>query len=222
MTPEGIVLNINKPTGITSYSVVRKVKKITNAKKVGHGGALDPFASGVLLILGGRGATKRFDELSRLKKKYRTVFRLGLQTDTHDINGEMQRDEHVNVSLDEIESVIEDYTGDIDQIPPMYSAKKVGGKRLYEYAREGMAVDREPTQVTVYDIDGKKMEGRDIYFEVTCSSGTYIRALARDIGNGLGTGAVVSELTRTAVGDYTIDEAIPIENVEGAWNSITA
>jgi len=222
MTTQGTILNINKPTGISSFSVVRKVRKISNTKKVGHGGTLDPFASGVLLVLVGRGATSRFEELLRLTKIYHATFRLGLQTDTHDIEGEVVQDERVSVSRKVLISTVNDYVGKIEQTPPMYSAKKISGKRLYEYARNGVKVQREPAEVEIHDIVITEVKGRDIHLEVTCSAGTYIRALARDIGKDMGTGAAVTELTRTAVGEYTIDNAIPLKDLEGTWNSITA
>lgn len=222
MRSNGIVLNINKPAGITSFDVVRQVRKITGEKKVGHAGTLDPFATGVLLILVGRGATKRFDEFMTKSKSYSATFRFGLTTDSHDITGEIQRDEDVEIKEEDVLDILPNYQGDIEQIPPMFSAKKVGGKRLYKLARQGKNIERDPDTVTIHSIQAESLNERDFRFEITCGKGTYIRALARDIGNDLDVGACVTELIRTGVGEYGIEDALSLEEVEEEWNSIAA
>ncbi|MCF7802967.1 MAG: tRNA pseudouridine(55) synthase TruB [Candidatus Marinimicrobia bacterium] len=221
MSP-GIVLNINKPKGITSFSVVRHVRKITDEKKVGHAGTLDPFATGVLLVLVGRGATKRMKEFMRLRKQYRATLRFGLMTDTHDIDGTVEQDNEVRVSPKEVQSLARDFTGEIVQVPPMYSAKKFDGKPLYKYAREGKSVKRDPTRVTIHDITIGPVDGRDVTLDIACSKGTYIRALARDMGALTGTGVAVTKLECTAVGDYTVEAALPLNELGERWNSIVA
>jgi len=218
----GIVLNINKPKGIPSFSVVRHVRKISNEKKVGHAGTLDPFATGVLIVLVGRGATKRVEEFMRLPKQYRATLRFGLTTDTHDVDGTVEQDEEVSISPKKVKSLAQDFTGEIMQVPPMYSAKKVDGKPLYKYAREGKTVERDPTTVTIHEITIDSIDGRDVTLDIACSKGTYIRALARDMGELTGTGAAVTKLERTAVGDYTVRGAIPLNELGERWNSIVA
>lgn len=222
MTANGIILNINKPAGLTSFGVVRRIRRITGVKKVGHAGTLDPFATGVLILLVGRKATRRFDEFASLDKSYSAIFRFGLTTDSHDITGETLSDKPADIKESDIQSVLADYQGEVDQVPPMFSAKKVNGKRLYKLARQGKRVEREVSKVTIHQIDAQPVSRRDFRFDITCSKGTYIRALARDIGSKLGVGACVTELTRTAIGEYNLDTALLLEEVEEKWNSIAA
>ena len=222
MASNGVVLNIDKPAGITSFDVVRYVRKITGRKKVGHAGTLDPFATGVLLILVGRGATRRFDEFQQMPKSYEATFRFGLTTDSHDITGAVIRDKPVQIEEEQIQEHLPGYRGKIRQVPPMFSAKKVDGKRLYKLARKGESVEREPNEVTIHWLEARGINQRDFRFEITCSKGTYIRAMARDIGEDLGTGACVTELIRTAIGEYHLGDAISLEEVEDEWNSIAA
>lgn len=222
MKADGIILNINKPAGITSFQVVREVRRITGVKKVGHAGTLDPAANGVLIVLVGRGATKQFDAFAALTKTYLATFRLGIQSTTHDLDGEILRDEPVEVETDHLQSALSQYQGTIKQIPPMYSAKKQNGRRLYKLAQKGKTVKRKPAEVTIYDLQLLEHRDRDVRLRVTCSRGTYIRALARDVGADLDTHAVVAELTRTAVGDYQLQNAIPLDNLEQQWNFLAA
>lgn len=222
MPENGTILNINKPKGLTSFDVVRRVRKLTGVKKVGHAGTLDPFATGVLLILVGRGATKQSNALMELRKQYSAVIRFGLQTDSHDITGEVAFDQNVEIVTESVENLLPKYTGTIEQIPPMFSAKKVNGKKLYKLARQGKTIEREPNSVTIYEIKCAKINSRDYTFDISCSKGTYIRSLARDFGEDLDTGACVIELERTAVGAYTIEDAMSLKEVEHEWNSIIA
>ncbi len=222
MNESGTILNVNKPTGFTSFDVVRKIRGITGVKKVGHAGTLDPFATGVLLILVGRGATRQSNELMTLQKRYEATFRFGLSTDSHDITGEVLYDEPVEIETESLDELLPDYTGSIKQVPPMFSAKKIDGKRLYKLARQGKTVEREPSTVKIYELGCEQINARDFRLSIACSKGTYIRSLARDLGEELGTGACVIELERTAVGDYTLEDALTIKEVEQEWHSITA
>jgi len=222
MPDNGTILNINKPKGLTSFDVVRRVRKITGVKKVGHAGTLDPFATGVLLILVGRGATKQSNALMGLRKQYNAVIRFGLSTDSHDITGNIEFDRDTEIDSTSLENLLPKYTGSIEQVPPMFSAKKVNGKKLYKLARQGKTIKRKPNSITIYDIQFVKMNSRDFRFHISCSKGTYIRSLARDFGEELATGACVIELERTAVGDYIIEDAMNLKEVEQEWNSIIA
>lgn len=219
---QGTVLNIHKPADYTSFDVVREVRDLTGVRKVGHAGTLDPFATGVLLILVGRGATRRFEEFMQLPKTYRATFRFGWISDTLDSTGEFLQQEDLEVKEPELRKILPEFTGTIEQIPPMYSAKKVDGQRLYKLARQGKEVERKPSRVTVYSLDLLALNNSECRFEISCSKGTYIRALARDIGERYGTGACVTELVRTAIGSYTLDDAISLNNLEEKWNSIAA
>ena len=222
MKQDGTILNINKRKGLSSFDVVRYVRKVTNMKKVGHAGTLDPLANGVLLILVGRGATKQSSDLMILPKTYETTIRLGLKTPTLDLEGEIQLDEDVRIPVGAVEETLKHYEGEIDQVPPMYSAKRVGGRRLYKIAKEGRVVEREPSKVRIHRIELLEKKDRDIRIIVTCSKGTYIRSLARDIGTDLNTHGTVTALTRTAVGDYRINDAVELDQLESVWNSIAA
>lgn len=217
-----MVLNIDKPVGMTSFQVVEKIRSITGEKKVGHAGTLDPIAGGVLIVLVGRGATKRFQEFMTLPKTYLTTIRLGVLTDTHDLEGTVLTDQPVTIDNAQLQSVLDEFQGQIQQVPPMYSAKKVNGQRLYKLAKQGKTVEREPSEVTIHDLTLLDRTGRDIQLRIRCSKGTYIRALARDIGNELGTHAAVAQLTRTAVGQYNLDNAILLDDLERRWSYIAA
>ncbi len=222
MGATGTVLNIDKPAGMTSFDVVDRVRTVTGVQKVGHAGTLDPFATGVLLILVGRGATKRFEEFLSLRKTYHSVFQFGLVTDTLDITGEVEQETEAAVDREVLEPILEKYTGEILQVPPMYSAKKVDGVRLYQLARQGKEVEREPVRITVEELRLLDISGSTCTLMVRCSRGTYVRALARDIGEEYGTGACVTKLTRTAIGKYQLEDAIALEDLEEVWNSIAS
>jgi len=171
------IINVYKPVGITSHDVVYKIRRITGIKKVGHTGTLDPDADGVLPICIGKG-TKVADMLTFSDKRYTAVMRLGITTDTLDLSGKVLSENQVNVTKEQIETAVKSFIGDISQIPPMYSAVKIGGKKLYELARKGIVIERKPRNVTIYDIKILNIENNDITIDVSCSKGTYIRTIA--------------------------------------------
>jgi tRNA pseudouridine55 synthase len=205
---------VNKPVGPTSHDIIDRLRRLTGEKRIGHAGTLDPFASGVLLVGIGRAATRQLGELVGLDKKYRAVLRLGAVSDTDDKTGAITANENAaRFSAPEIETILKKFTGKQSQTPPMYSAKKIKGKKLYELAREGKTVAREPAAIEIYSLvvtPNTDKHPQKISLSVHCSSGTYIRALARDIGAALGCGAYLEELERTAVGPFILETAIPL------------
>jgi tRNA pseudouridine55 synthase len=209
------VLNINKPIGISSFEVVRKVKKLAKEKKVGHGGTLDPEACGVLPVCIGR-ATKSIDFIMEGEKEYIAKVKLGVVTDTYDREGKVIREGNVNFTEREITNAIYKFIGAIDQVPPMYSALKQNGKKLYELAREGKEVYREPRRITIYSIDILSISSPIIEIKVRCSKGTYIRSLCYDIGEELGCGAMMWHLKRTATGPFIIENSVDLEELTEA------
>jgi tRNA pseudouridine55 synthase len=207
----GKIVAIDKPTGWTSFDVVNKLRGMTGVKKVGHAGTLDPFATGVLLICFAS-ATKQVDSLMALEKEYQGTFELGTETDSHDVTGKVIAQHPVpELSREQIEQAVRRYVGEIMQTPPMFSALKREGRRLYELARKGEQVELEPRKVTVYAFDVLDVVLPEIRFQVTCSRGTYIRALARDLGKDLGCGAFLKTLRRTRVGQYAASSSLSIE-----------
>lgn len=209
------VLNIRKEKGYTSFDVVAKLRGILHMKKIGHTGTLDPEAEGVLPIVLGK-ATKLVDLLTEKQKTYEALLHLGLETDTQDMTGKVLREEPVNVTEEEAIAVIRSFLGEQQQIPPMYSALKVDGKKLYELAREGKTVERKPRTVHFYEIEIKKIELPYIRFSVTCSKGTYIRTLCHDIGQKLGCGGCMEELIRTRSGNFDLEDSMTLAQVEEA------
>ena len=193
------VLNIRKEKGYTSFDVVAKLRGILHMKKIGHTGTLDPEAEGVLPVVLGK-ATKLVDLLTEKQKTYEALLHLGLETDTQDMTGTVLEEKPVEVTEEEVRTVIRSFLGEQQQIPPMYSALKVDGKKLYELAREGKIVERKPRAVQFYEIEIKKIELPYVRFSVTCSKGTYIRTLCHDIGQKLGCGGCMEELLRTDLG----------------------
>ena len=211
----GIIV-INKPKEYTSHDVVAKVKKILNIKKVGHTGTLDPNATGVLPLLLNTG-TKLSKYLIEHDKEYEVTLELGIKTDTADIEGNVIKKEEVNwEKLNDIEETLNTFLGEQTQIPPIYSAIKVNGKKLYEYARSGQNINIESRNIQIYEIELQKIDKQknEINFRVHCSKGTYIRSLCEDIAQRLGTIGYMKELTRTKVGNFTINEAVKIEEIE--------
>lgn len=206
------ILNVFKPTGITSFDVVRRIRKISHIKKVGHAGTLDPEASGVLPVCIGK-ATKAIDYIMGDFKIYEAELKLGVITDTYDREGKILVESEVNASVDEITQVINSFVGEIKQIPPMYSALKVNGKKLYELARAGIEIEREPRAIVIYDIDITNIKIPYIKFRVKCSKGTYIRSLCYDIGEKLKCGGMMWNLQRTATGQFHIENAINIDEL---------
>lgn len=207
------IININKEKGYTSHDVVAVLRKLLHIRKIGHTGTLDPDATGVLPVCVGK-ATKVCDVITDRDKTYEAKVVLGITTDTLDTSGEILTRKPVSVTKDELMEVIKSFVGEIEQIPPMYSAIKVNGKKLYEYAREGVEIERKPRKVTIYDIELLDALLPSFSIRVKCSKGTYIRTLCDDIGNKLGCGAAMSELTRTAVGRFKIEEAFTLSQIE--------
>ncbi|HFE9700585.1 TPA: tRNA pseudouridine(55) synthase TruB [Clostridium perfringens] len=208
------VINIYKNTGMTSFDVVAMVRRVAKMKKVGHTGTLDPAASGVLPVCLGK-ATKIIDYIMENKKVYRVNLKLGMVTDTYDLEGEVLREKDAShITKDEILNCINSFVGTIDQVPPMYSALKQNGVRLYELARQGIEVHREARKITIYSIENIKIESNDnIQMDVCCSKGTYIRSLCYDIGEKLNVGATMTALERIQNGPFTKEEAINIEDL---------
>jgi tRNA pseudouridine55 synthase len=207
------IINIKKEKGFTSHDVVAKMRGITKQKKIGHTGTLDPDATGVLPVCLGK-ATKVCDLLTDKDKTYRTVLELGRTTDTYDATGQTLSQNNVTVTEDEVCETIRSFVKTYEQIPPMYSAIKVGGKKLYELARNGIEVERKGRTVTIMSIQMEQVNLPYVTFEVTCSKGTYIRSLCYDIGQALGCGGCMYALERTRVGRYRIEDAYTLSQVE--------
>lgn len=209
------IINIRKEKGYTSHDVVAKLRGILKIKKIGHTGTLDPDAEGVLPVCIGKG-TKLCDLLTEKDKEYQAVLLLGVETDTQDITGNILGKREVNVSPAQVEEVILSFKGSYDQIPPMYSAVRVGGKRLYELAREGKEIERRPRRVEIFEIRIDKIELPKVVFHVRCSKGTYIRTLCHDIGEKLGCKGCMESLVRTRVERFCIQDALTLAQVEEA------
>jgi tRNA pseudouridine55 synthase len=210
---EGEIILIDKPSGPTSFQVVNKVRKITGVKKVGHSGTLDPLASGLVIVCTGK-KTKEMDRFINLDKTYTGIIRLGLSSPSMDTETECS--EHpLPEDLDEqkILEVREKFLGEIEQTPPMYSAVKIKGKKLYNLARKGKFVERKPRKVFISKFDIEKVELPDIYFYITCSKGTYIRAIADDLGKELNCGGVLFKLRREKIGEFNVKNALTIEQL---------
>ena len=211
------IINIYKEQGYTSHDVVAKLRGILRMKKIGHTGTLDPDAVGVLPVCTGR-ATKLCGMITDWGKTYEAVMLLGTRTDTQDISGNILSQTEVNVTKIQIMDVIGSFTGEYDQIPPMYSALKHNGKKLYELARQGIEIERKPRRVNIKSIliNDINMEDNDktVTFTVECSKGTYIRTLCEDIGNRLGCGACMQSLKRTRVGSFSIDNSYTLSQIE--------
>ena len=207
------IINVYKEKDFTSFDVVAKLRGILKQKKIGHTGTLDPDAVGVLPVCLGS-ATKLCDMLTDKKKEYIAEFVLGKETDTQDISGQVIKETEVVCTQEEIKTAIQSFVGDYDQLPPMYSAIKVDGKRLYELARQGKEVERKKRPVTFYEIEIIKCELPYVTIRVLCSKGTYIRTLCHDIGQKLGCGAAMTELERTRSGQFTKENAYTLAEIE--------
>lgn len=208
------VLNIYKEKGYTSHDVVAKLRRIVGQKKIGHTGTLDPDAVGVLPVCLGK-ATKVCDMLTDKDKTYEAVLLLGKVTDTQDSSGRILAESDIqNLEEQEVQKAVCSFAGEYDQIPPMYSALKVNGKKLYELARNGQEVERKPRRVIIHKIRILKMELPRVHMEVTCSKGTYIRTLCHDIGQSLGCGGIMESLVRTRVERFAIEDSIRLEEAE--------
>ena len=207
------ILIIDKPSGITSHGVVARLRRATGEKRIGHGGTLDPMATGVLPVFVGR-ATRAAEFFVSDDKEYEASFRLGVTTDTQDITGTLLSSSDVNVTEQQVKEVLREFTGEISQIPPMYSALKSGGKKLYELARQGIETERRPRLIRIDLLELTGSDGDEYGIRVSCSKGTYIRTLCHDIGARLGCGAAMTELRRTRSGCFGIEYATPLAEVE--------
>ena len=214
-----MIININKPVDWSSFDVVKKIKNITKHKKVGHGGTLDPFASGVLII-GTEKDTRSLSSITNSDKTYEAEIELGKVTNTLDTEGEVVREMPIPMMESKnIESTLHSFMGKQKQMPPMFSAKKHNGIRLYKLARMGKEIDREDIDIFISDIGLIDFNSNSIKFRVECSKGTYVRVLGKDIAERLGTVGYLTELTRTKVGDHLIDDSLSIELFQNKWKS---
>ena len=208
---DGIVI-VDKPQDWTSQDVVSKLRGVFQTRRIGHGGTLDPMATGVLPVFVGR-ATRGVEFFEHAEKTYEAVLRLGLHTDTEDITGEVLEEKEVNVSEADFMKVLEDFRGEIQQIPPMYSAIKVNGQKLCDLARKGKEVERKPRTITIHRLECLEFTGLTARLLVHCSKGTYIRTLCKDIGAALGCGGCMESLRRVTAGEYTIEKAVPLRTL---------
>jgi len=227
------ILVIDKPAGITSHDVVSRVRRILKTKRVGHTGTLDPFATGVMVIMVGQ-ATRLAQFLDKDEKEYEALVRFGYETDTGDRTGSpkarVSASKSLMVSVDDVINVLDEFRGEIEQVPPMYSAKKIDGKKLYELARKGETIERKAVSVNIYKLEvlneiGTKDLGPgtwDVGLSIVCSAGTYIRTLAEDIGRKVGKGAHLSELRRTRAGKFTLHQSFTLEQLEALPEPSTA
>jgi tRNA pseudouridine55 synthase len=211
---------IDKPAHWTSFDVVKKIRYLTRIKKVGHGGTLDPFATG-LLILGTGKETKVLAQISSATKEYIASIEFGKSTDTYDITGTVTNQvDDPGIKDFNFKPILDSFLGDSEQIPPMFSAKKVGGKRLYKMARKGIEIERQSQHIFIYDIKQLKRDGPSVDVYVKCSKGTYLRSLAYDIGEKSGYGAFLKSLRRIAIDDYNIEKALSVKDFNVYWNSL--
>ena len=208
---DGIVI-VDKPQDWTSQDVVSKLRGVLKTRRIGHGGTLDPMATGVLPVFVGR-ATRGVEFFEHAEKTYETLLRLGMTTDTEDITGTVLKEQDAFVTGEMVEAVLTRFRGQIQQIPPMYSAIKVNGQKLYDLARKGKEVEREPRTITIHELTLLGMEAEGIRLRVRCSKGTYIRTLCKDIGEALGCGGCMAELRRVTAGEYTIEKAVPLRTL---------
>ena len=212
----GIVI-VDKPQGWTSQDVVSKLRGVLHTRRIGHGGTLDPMATGVLPVFVGRG-TRGVEFFEHAEKTYETVLRLGMTTDTEDITGEVLETRTVDVTKEVFLSVLERFRGEIQQIPPMYSALKINGQKLCDLARKGKEVERKPRTITIHSLECLDFDGQNATLRVNCSKGTYIRTLCKDIGEALGCGGCMASLRRITAGAYNIEEAVALQTLIDAEN----
>ena len=207
----GIVI-IDKPEGWTSQDVTARLRRVFNTRRIGHGGTLDPMATGVLPVFVDR-ATRGVEFFEHAEKAYETVLRLGVTTDTEDISGTVLTEREVHVSEAEFSATLQRFRGKIMQIPPMYSALKVNGQKLCDLARKGREVERQPREIEIFELTMLEFNGETARLRVRCSKGTYIRTLCKDIGEALGCGGCMESLRRIQAGEYTIGEAVPLQEL---------
>ena len=204
------ILIVDKPAGWTSQDVVAKLRGVFHEKRVGHGGTLDPMATGVLPVFFGR-ATRGVEFFEHADKTYLAALRLGVVTDTQDVTGTVLQEREVNVTRQEILDILPRFLGVQEQIPPMYSAIKIGGKKLYELARAGKEVERKPRRIEVFSLELCGREENDVLLRVHCSKGTYVRTLCHDLGEALGCGGCMASLRREQAGSYTLKDAVSLD-----------
>ncbi len=214
------VLVVDKPIGMTSHDVVQFIRKGTNIRRAGHTGTLDPRASGVLVVLIGP-AVRLSEYVSASDKRYQAIIRLGTTTDTYDADGQVLSSSPVHVTEEQFETELQKFVGEIEQVPPPYSAIKVKGRKAYEMAREGEEVDLEPRIIKVYSLELLEWAPPEAVVDIYCSSGTYVRSLAHDLGDRLGCGASLSGLRRTKSGRFTLRDAVPLRKLGEAFNDST-
>ena len=207
----GIVI-VDKPQEWTSQDVTARLRRVFNTRRIGHGGTLDPMATGVLPVFVGR-ATRGVEFFEHAEKAYETVLRLGLTTDTEDVFGNELERKEIHISETEFLSVLSGFRGKIEQIPPMYSALKVNGQKLCDLARKGKEVERQPREIEIFELTLLEFTGETARLRVRCSKGTYIRTLCKDIGERCGCGGCMQELRRIQAGEYTIEEAVPLQTL---------
>ena len=208
---DGIVI-VDKPQDWTSQDVTARLRRVFNTRRIGHGGTLDPMATGVLPVFVGR-ATRGVEFFEHAEKTYETLLRLGLTTDTEDITGTVLTEMPVSVTDEQVEAALAVFRGQIMQIPPMYSALKVNGQKLCDLARKGKTVERQPRPITIHELTLLEWTENTLRLRVRCSKGTYIRTLCKDIGEQLGCGGCMESLRRVSAGEYTIDEAVPLQEL---------
>ena len=217
MTTEGLLL-IDKPAGPTSHDIIQQLRRVSGVRRIGHAGTLDPLATGLLLVCIGR-ATRLLEYLLAQPKRYETAVRLGRSTDTFDAEGTIISEKPVDVTAVDIEQALQQFRGPIVQYAPAYSAVKRDGVPLYKLARQGLEVERPAREVTVSNLEMLSWQDPTVHLDITCSSGTYIRSLADDLGNSLGCGGYISALRRTAVGTFTIEQAVALPELDNSnWS----
>lgn len=208
---DGIVI-VDKPQGWTSQDVTARLRRVFGTRRIGHGGTLDPMATGVLPVFVGR-ATRAVEFFEHAEKTYETVLRLGITTDTEDMTGTVLTEEKVSFTEEQLQETLAAFRGEILQVPPMYSALKVNGQKLCDLARKGKTVERQPRPITIHELTLVEQGENTLRLRVRCSKGTYIRTLCKDIGEKLGCGGCMESLRRVAAGEYTIDEAVPLQTL---------
>ena len=214
----GEVILFDKEKGISSFDIIRRLKRIVKIKKIGHAGTLDPMATGLVILCTGK-LTKQIDNYQGMVKEYEGVITLGGNTPSYDAETEVEQTfDYTSISEDQIHKVINQFLGEIEQIPPMYSALKFQGERLYKKARKGEWVERKARKVHIFEFDIQKIALPDIHFRVKCSKGTYIRTLAHDIGKSLNNGGYLTALRRTAIGNFSVNDAFSLEEFADAIN----
>ena len=207
----GIVI-VDKPQEWTSQDVTARLRRVFQTRRIGHGGTLDPMATGVLPVFVGRG-TRGVEFFEHADKTYEAVLQLGLTTDTEDTSGEVLEEKEVHISETEFAEILTQFRGKIMQVPPMYSALKINGQKLVDLARKGKTVERQPREIEIFELTMLEFNGTTARLRVKCSKGTYIRTLCKDIGEALGCGGCMAALRRVQAGEYTIEEAVPLQTL---------